>query len=44
MIIKIKILGINNSFVSVVGAQEFLRNSIGHTQEMMVNIILDWNL
>jgi len=41
---KIKILGINNSFVSVVGSQEFLRNSVGLTQEMIVNIILEWNL
>ena len=41
MIIKIKILGINNSFVSVVGSQEFLRNSVGPAQEMIVNIILE---
>ena len=41
---KIKILGINNSFVSVVGSQEFLRNSVGLTQEMIVNIILEWDL
>ena len=40
---KIKTLGINDSFVSVVGSQEFLRNSVDLTKEIIVDIILEWN-
>jgi len=40
---NIKMLGIQDSFVSRIGSQEFLRNSVGLSKKNIVDIILEWN-
>jgi len=40
---KIKMLGIQDSYVSTVGSQEFLRKHVGLSKEILEEIILEWN-
>ena len=39
--LKMKILGINNEYVSVVGSQDYLRDSVGISKKFIVDVILD---
>jgi hypothetical protein len=38
-----KTLGINDEYVSIVGSQEYLRDSVGISKRFIVNAILDMN-
>ena len=41
--LKMKTLGINDEYVSIVGSQEYLRNSVGISKRFIVNTILSMN-
>jgi len=41
--LKIKILGINDEYVSIVGSQEYLRDSVGISKRFIVNAVLSMN-
>jgi transketolase len=41
--LKIKILGINDEYVSIVGSQEYLRDSVGISKRFIVNTVLSMN-
>jgi transketolase len=41
--LKMKALGINDEYVSIVGSQEYLRNSVGISKRFIVNTILSMN-
>jgi transketolase len=41
--LKMKTLGINDEYVSIVGSQEYLRDSVGISKRFIVNAILDMN-
>ena len=40
---RMKMLGIKDDYVSVVGSQEYLRKSIGISKKFIVDLILEWN-
>ena len=41
--LKMKTLGINDEYVSIVGSQEYLRDSVGISKRFIVNTILSMN-
>jgi transketolase len=41
--LKIKILGINDEYVSIVGSQEYLRDFVGISKRFIVNTVLSMN-